>query len=377
MREPSAIVIGAGIVGLATARALALNGFQVDVFERSGKAGGASIRNFGMIWPVGQPQGELYDRAIRTRNIWKALAPEAGIWSDPVGSLHTAYHPAEWIVLQEAYEIFTREGRAVEWLDADAVQQKSPIALAKGCKGGLFSREELLVDPREALAKLPAYLQVKWNIRFHWGQAVTEVHKQTIRAGGRKFSADLVFICSGSDFESLYPEQFSRYPVTKCKLQMMRFLPENANERVGPAVCGGLSLIHYAGFRAAPSWELLRQWFLQTRPEYIRHGIHVMISQNGLGELTIGDSHEYGLCPDPFDKQEINELILEYLKTFISLKNARQTESWNGVYAKHTQGQTDLFESPEEGVFILTATGGAGMTFAFGLAEERLASVLS
>ena len=105
MQSRSAIVIGAGIVGLATARALAQQGFSVKIFERTDRAVGASIRNFGMIWPIGQPGGKLYERAVRSREIWKGIAPEAGFWCEAAGSLHLAYHPDEWTVLQELYEV--------------------------------------------------------------------------------------------------------------------------------------------------------------------------------------------------------------------------------------------------------------------------------
>ena len=86
----TAIVIGAGIVGLATARALAVRGHKVKVFERSQQAVGASVRNFGMVWPIGQPIGELYETALRSRSIWKETCMEAGIWHSENGSLHLA-----------------------------------------------------------------------------------------------------------------------------------------------------------------------------------------------------------------------------------------------------------------------------------------------
>ena len=86
MSSRSAIVIGAGIVGLATARALSLRGFSVKVFERTDRAVGASIRNFGMVWPIGQPAGKMYDRAVRTRNVWKDIAPRADFWLESAGS---------------------------------------------------------------------------------------------------------------------------------------------------------------------------------------------------------------------------------------------------------------------------------------------------
>jgi glycine/D-amino acid oxidase-like deaminating enzyme len=121
MNNKSAIVVGAGILGMATARALAINGFKVKVIERSQFSIGASIRNFGMLWPIGQPDGQLYDRAIRSREIWKEYLNSSSISFNSCGSLHLAYSKEEWNVLEELSNIFLDSGRPVNLITPEQI----------------------------------------------------------------------------------------------------------------------------------------------------------------------------------------------------------------------------------------------------------------
>jgi FAD dependent oxidoreductase TIGR03364 len=227
----------------------------------------------------------------------------------------------------------------------------------------------MVIESRVAMEQLPAYLQNKYGVQFHFNTAITGISHSSVCSGKKRWQADLIFLCSGADFETLYPDVFTSY-FTKCKLQMMRLVAQPGNWRIGPSLCGGLSLIHYKSFAMAASLPLLRNYFEQSYPEYLRWGIHVMVAQNETGELTIGDSHEYGLVHDPFDRQYINELIIRYLQGFAIIKDWQLLQSWNGIYPKMTNGQTDFIHQPEEGVMIVNGLGGAGMTLAFGLAEE-------
>ncbi|HWB26529.1 MAG TPA: TIGR03364 family FAD-dependent oxidoreductase [Chitinophagaceae bacterium] len=369
MHNKSAIIAGAGIVGLAMARSLAERGYSVTVFERNEKAVGASIRNFGMIWPVGQPNGLLYERALQSKSIWKKVCNEAGLWSDEVGSLHLAYNDLEYTIMEE-FATVNRNIRPVAAISAAEALQRSAAVNPEGLKGALWSADEMIVESRVAIEKLPGYLTEKYGVEFYFNTAITAVQYPAVFSGRQSWSADEIYICSGADFETLYPGVFAENNFTKCKLQMMRIEAQEGNWRIGPSLCGGLSLIHYKAFEAAQSLPLLRQHYHSTLPEYIKWGIHVMVSQNGEGELTIGDSHEYGLVHDPFDRQYINKMIVDYLKQFAVFKSWNIAQSWNGTYPKKTDSKTEFIYSPEDGVTIVNGIGGAGMTLSFGLAEE-------
>jgi len=371
-----AIVVGAGIVGLAVTRALSEKGFDVTVVERSEKVIGASVRNFGMVWPIGQPSGTLYQRAIRSRDIWKEIAEEAGMWYDDCGSMHLAYHDDEWQVLQELEYLFGQENRKSFLWTKDMIADRFPTIKTHGLKGGLFSKDELIVDPRTAIDTIPTFFSSKYDVEFLWKSNVTDVKTNSIKVNGQWMDTDMIWICSGPDFETLFPELFAKLSITKCKLQMMRYMPEPSTLRIGTAVCGGLSLAHYQSFKAASSLKDLKDRFQEEMQAYMSNGIHVMVSQNQAGELTVGDSHEYGHSLDPFDRSSINQLIIDYLSTFMHCENWKMTESWNGIYSKMTDNSTEVFLNPEKDVFILNGLGGAGMTLSFGLAEEMVANVL-
>ncbi|MEN9349132.1 MAG: hypothetical protein RL372_110 [Bacteroidota bacterium] len=367
-----AIVVGAGIVGLATARALAIKGFTVTVIDKTQEAIGASIRNFGMLWPVGQPDGALYSRAKRSKEIWLECLKGMGLSYNACGSVHLAYHQDEWDVLTEMQSVFSDNHRPVSLLTPSEIGEKFSGINQRKLIGGLYSDDEVIIDPRAGIKGLPAYLRETYGVEFIWGTAITQVSANKVASFDKSFEADVICICSGADFETLYPSVFASLPITKSRLQMMRFVHENPNFKIGTAVCGGLSLLHYKSFAVASTLPVLKARIDAELSEYVKHGIHVMVSQNANGELTVGDTHEYGLDFDPFDNHYQNQLILDYLKKMMHIDDWHITQSWNGIYPTMKNGDTDLFVEIESGIYILNGIGGHGMTMSFGFAEEMI-----
>jgi glycine/D-amino acid oxidase-like deaminating enzyme len=113
----------------------------------------------------------------------------------------------------------------------------------------------------------------------------------------------------------------------------------------------------------------LRKRIAEETPEYDRFGIHTMVSQASSGELTLGDSHEYGLAPPPFNREEIDTLILRHLQSFLRIPDFSVAERWYGIYSKHPEEPYIRFR-PEENIEVVTGLGGAGMTLSFGVAAE-------
>lgn len=365
-------IVGAGIFGLAHAWIAAENGHSVTVFERSNSACGASIRNFGMVWPIGQPESTRHF-AIRSRARWISIAEQAGIWVNPYGSMHLAHNPDEWEVLQEFYDLAATDDirEQLQLLDRDEAMSRCSAINPDGFVGALYSDLELCVNPTQAIRTIPGWLSERWKIDFKFETTVVDCSDRNVRtACGNNFKFDRVIICSGHDFETLYPILFRSIPLQKCKLQMMRTQPQPNSWKLSNHIASGLTLRHYSSFRACSSLQKVIDRVSNQAPELDELGIHVMASQDNLGRVVLGDSHEYGFSIEPFDCERINRLILKELHKIIKLPDWSMESNWHGIYAKIPESIA-VIQSPEPDVFVCTGLGGAGMTLAFGIAENN------
>ena len=379
MNRPQVAVVGAGIVGLAHAWSAAERGYQVTVYERSARASGASIRNFGMVWPIGQPHGESYETAMLSRARWLRLATEAGLWVNPCGSIHLAHRADEWAVLQEFQSRAETLGVSCDLLTANQVQQRTPAANPDGLLGGLFSPTECCVNPPQAIRSIPAWLTEKYGIRFRM-----ETHVSSIESSGDGSSDRIVrvtssaedvaefervVVCCGAELQSLFPHVLASSGLRRCKLQMLSLQSPGSDWTLGAHLASGLTLRHYRIFEVCPSLAALKKRVAEETPELDHFGIHVMASQNDQGEIILGDSHEYGADIEAFDKALIDDLMLRELRKVFCFPEWKIAQHWHGVYAKHPT--SPVFEAnPAPGIHICTGTGGAGMTMSFGLAEQ-------
>ena len=366
-------IVGAGIVGLAHAYIAARSGYNVAVFERNPAALGASIRNFGMIWPIGQPAGRLHQMALRSREIWLDVLQQAKLPYFETGSLHVVYREDEAAVAREFADKAPALGYQCGWLSPKQTLARTQAVREEGLLGALWSPTELTVDPRQVIRTLPQFLSERYGVQFHFSSAVRHIGTSFLETATQRWRADSIIVASGDDFQTLFPECFRDPMLTRCKLQMMRTVVQPQGWQLGPSLAFGLTFKHYPTFQICSTLGVLKERIAREMPDFERFGIHVMVSQNARGELTLGDSHEYGLAVNIFDDPVINRLILDYAKAYLRVPTLEIAETWHGVYAKHPE-EPFLRASPLPGVQLVTVTTGIGMTMSFALAEETFKS---
>ncbi len=154
------VVVGAGVVGLAVARALALRGMEVMVLEAADAIGtGTSSRNSevihaGLYYPPGSLKARL---CVEGRNMLYAYANERGIGHQRCGKLLVATAEEQRAGLQSIYERAQANGVTdLCWLDRDQARALEP---ALECVAALHSPSTGIIDSHGLMLALQGDLE--------------------------------------------------------------------------------------------------------------------------------------------------------------------------------------------------------------------------
>jgi FAD dependent oxidoreductase TIGR03364 len=363
-------VVGAGIVGLATALAAARRGLRVVVIEREARANGASVRNFGFVTVSGQERGVMWRRAQRSREVWRQVAAAAGIPIVHTGLWVTVRRP-ESVAVLEAF-MATEMAVGCRLLTPGEARGRCPQLAAPSLAAVLESTTELRVESCEAIPRLADWLCSAHGVLFLRNTAVQAIDAPHLTTSRGRVRADRVAVCPGDDFIALYPERLAGYALTRCKLQMLRLA--DPGFRLPGALMSDLGLGRYHGFSDLPPAASLKARLALEQPEQLRFGVHLIVVQSADGSLVVGDSHDYAVSPDPFSHAAIDALILDEFRAALGIEPPRTLARWIGTYASATDRPV-LIDAPHPEVRIAIVTSGAGASTGFALGEELVTSL--
>lgn len=367
------LIVGAGILGLSHAFAAAKRGLKVQVFERCATPLGASVRNFGMALVTGQPPGEMLDLARASREIWAGWAQHAGFDLKQNGSYLFARTEAE----EHLLDAFC-QGRAREFgYRAELLRGADLDRLYGGQfshhRAALHGLDDQQLYSREAIPALIGYLQRELGVEFHFSTLVSEVEPGYVHTTAGSFKGAQVIVCSGHDYQTLLAEPLASLDPHICRLQMLRVRPK-IDLQLHHALMTGLSCVHYGAFADLPEAAAVQAEILRDSPHLDRHGIHLLVSPTPYGDLIIGDSHDYGRDPSPFNGEQVDNWMLQLCEQTLGCE-VQVVERWQGVYgARGAKPFTWLQVAP--GLSAALMQTGVGMSVGPAMAEGNIARML-
>jgi FAD dependent oxidoreductase TIGR03364 len=364
-------VVGAGIVGLATALAGVRRGLRVIVIDRDAQANGASVRNFGFITVTGQERGAMWARARRSREVWCEVAEAAGIPIVHTGLWMTARRP-ESVAVLEAF-MSTEMAEGCRLLSPVEARRRCPQLAAPELAAVLESTIELRVESRDAIPRLAVWLAGTHGVGFMRNTAVRSIDMPNVHTSRGRVQADRVAVCPGDDFNGLYAERLGAHPLSRCKLQMLRLA--NPGFKLPGALMSDLGLGRYLGYADLEAAAPLKARLAVEQSQHLKHGIHLIVVQSADGSLVVGDSHHYASTPDPFSHEEVDALILDEFRSALGIEPPPAIERWIGTYASAADRPV-LIDAPETSVRLAIVTCGAGASIGFAIGEELITSLL-
>lgn len=192
-RTADVVIVGGGILGLATAHYVARQGAHPLLLERDGLGAGATGRNGGFL-PIGTAEDydttiarlgrptaqELLGLTIENRRLADEMLGVEGIDCDfrPAGHLHLALSAGEQEANRRLASLLTEDGCATRHVDRTEAQAMVATGFGAAVAGGLFFRDIALLHPGKLVAGLATAARRR-------GAVIARAEVQRIEGSGR------------------------------------------------------------------------------------------------------------------------------------------------------------------------------------------------
>ncbi len=374
MKKYDWLIVGGGVLGTFHAYQAALQGKSVCIVDRNASPQGSSVRNFGQVVPSGMNlKWQRYGR--KSVEIYQQIQQEFDISLRQNGTIYLASNAEEMTLLEELAAINKANDYASEILTARQCLDKYEGLRTDYVVGGLFFPEEITLEPRIALSRIQAYLVEKGMLDLMPNTLVLDIenngHECRAKASdGRVFTAERVLVCSGYEFQVLYPELYAKSDLQAVKLQMLQTVPQ-PTQRLAGSILTGLSIRRYEAFSECPSFANIKK---QENPNSLAKewGVHILFKQATDGSIIIGDTHEYTDAAQPTalgfrQNEDMNRFMMQEAFKIFDLERPMLQETWIGTYSQCKNA--DIFRHQvDERITLLTGIGGKGMTASAGYA---------
>jgi D-hydroxyproline dehydrogenase subunit beta len=342
-----AIVIGAGIVGAACARALARDGRKVLVLEAAVAGSGATAAGMGHVSLMDDNDPEFAITRY-SRDLWIDLVPELPRAAEyhPCGAIWVAEDGEELDAARRKQAYCAARGVATEVLDGPQLAEAEPN-LRPGLAGGLLVPDDLVVYP-------PAVAH--WMLDRARAEVWTNAPVDSISNGevhladGRHASSNVIVCASGITAGRLVPG--------------IRIRPRKGHLVITDRYPG---FLHH---------QLVELGYLKSAHGGATESVAFNLQPRPTGQLLLGSSRQFDVSDSTVDWDILRRMMHRGFALMPALHALSVIRVWTGVRAATEDNQP--FIGPVPGmpkVHLAAGHEGLGATTALAVAELVAAGI--
>ena len=306
MRSFDVLIVGAGIVGCASALECAQQGLRVGLVEGNVPGGGATAAGMGHVVVMDDSPAQL-DLTRYSRSLWQQLIPKLpdNVEYETRGTLWVAADDEEMAEVHAKRSVYADAGVRAEALNEAELAAEEP-RLRQGLAGGLLVPDDGVIYPPAASDWLLERALALGAIVFQGSAAVSATKGELRLADGTILHSGCIVLATGTD-RSLLPA----LPIKKRKGHLL------ITDRYP-------DFLHH---------QLVELGYLKSAHTLETDSVAFNIQPRRTGQLLIGSSRQYG-NEDSRSEAGILSQMLERAQSYMpELAQISGLRVWTGFRA--------------------------------------------